>query len=189
MSLWMAVFAKECCLSFVYPSPPCSSTQKVEQIYRKIFTPSQTVTPPTILGRMKRHERGYFFTCRGLNDYNDEDNDFSEDGQNEDKNDGGAEEGEGDSSSVDFDDLMWRVERVRLEEANTRRFLKAKPKFLPYSECRNWVKAWNRWETKEEWREWINEGEKRNSYIPSRPDEYYGSLGEWRGWDHFLGKE
>lgn len=30
-------------------------------------------------------------------------------------------------------------------------------------------------------------GEKRNSYIPARPDEYYGGLGQWIGWDHFLG--
>ena len=30
-------------------------------------------------------------------------------------------------------------------------------------------------------------GEKRNSYIPARPDEYYGRLGKWISWDHFLG--
>lgn len=30
-------------------------------------------------------------------------------------------------------------------------------------------------------------GEKRNSYIPARPDEYYGDLGQWKSWDHFLG--
>lgn len=92
------------------------------------------------------------------------------------------------SSAIDFGDLAWRVEKMRLEEANTRRFLKAGPKFLPYTECRNWVRAWNRWETEKEWLEWIDEGEKRNSYIPSRPDEYYGNLGHWKGWDHFLGK-
>lgn len=32
-------------------------------------------------------------------------------------------------------------------------------------------------------------GEKRNSYIPSYPDEYYGRLGQWISWDHFLGKD
>lgn len=92
------------------------------------------------------------------------------------------------SSTIDFSDLGWRVEKLRLEEANTKRFLRAGPRFLPYSECRKWVKAWNRWETKEDWLMWIDEGEKRNSYIPSRPDKYYGNLGHWRGWDHFLGK-
>lgn len=85
-------------------------------------------------------------------------------------------------------DLSWRVEKLRLEEANTRRFLKSKPRFLPYDECRKWVAAWNRWDSEEEWKTWINEGEKRNSYIPARPDEYYGRIGKWKGWDHFLGK-
>mmetsp|Transcript_23721 Transcript_23721/g.27424 ORF Transcript_23721/g.27424 Transcript_23721/m.27424 type:complete len:129 (-) Transcript_23721:55-441(-) len=85
--------------------------------------------------------------------------------------------------------LSWRVEKLRLEEANTRRFLKAGPRFLPYEECRRWVQAWNRWDNEEEWKNWINEGEKRNSYIPARPDEYYGRLGQWKGWAHFLGNE
>lgn len=85
-------------------------------------------------------------------------------------------------------DFSWRVEKMRLEEANTRRFLKAGPRFLPYDECRRWVQAWNRWDSKDDWVSWIDEGEKRNSYIPARPDEYYGRLGQWRGWDHFLGK-
>jgi len=29
---------------------------------------------------------------------------------------------------------------------------------------------------------WIAEGEKRNSYIPSRPDEYYSHTGDWISW-------
>ena len=49
--------------------------------------------------------------------------------------------------------------------------------------------AWNRWETEEDWKAWIREGEKRNAYIPARPDEYYGRLGQWKGWAHFLGRE
>lgn len=88
----------------------------------------------------------------------------------------------------DIPDLSWRVAKQRLEEANTRRFLKSRPRFLPYEECRKWVQAWNRWDTKEDWVRWIDEGEKRNSYIPTRPEEYYGRLGKWQGWDHFLGK-
>lgn len=52
---------------------------------------------------------------------------------------------------------------------------------------RKWVQAWGqRWETKEDWQEWISMGEKRNPYIPSAPDEYYGRLGTWVSWDHFL---
>lgn len=86
-------------------------------------------------------------------------------------------------------DLSWRVEKLRLEEANKRRFLKAGPRFLPYDECRKWVAAWSRWDSEQDWREWIDMGEKRNSYIPARPDEYYGRLGQWISWEHFLGLE
>lgn len=87
-----------------------------------------------------------------------------------------------------LEDLSWRVEKLRLEEANTRRFLKAGPRFLPYEECRKWVQAWNRWDNEEDWNNWIMMGEKRNAYIPARPEEYYGRLGQWISWDHFLGK-
>lgn len=92
-----------------------------------------------------------------------------------------------DYPSVVLDDLSWRVEKLRLEEANTKHFLKSRPVFLPYEECKKWVAAWNRWDSEEEWREWIDMGEKRNSYIPARPDEYYGRLGQWISWSHFLG--
>jgi hypothetical protein len=66
-------------------------------------------------------------------------------------------------------DLTWRVEKLRLEEQNQQRFLKAMPRFLPYVECRKWVQAFGRrWKTEQDWREWIAMGEKRNSYIPVR---------------------
>ena len=84
-----------------------------------------------------------------------------------------------DTGAVMIDELSWRVEKMRLEEQNRQRFLKARPRFLPYNECRKWVQAFGRWETEEDWRQWISMGEKRNSYIPSRPDEYYGRLGQW----------
>ena len=86
-------------------------------------------------------------------------------------------------------DLSWRVAKLRLEEQNTARFLKARPRFLPYDDCRKWVQAWSRWKTEEDWRSWISMGEKRNSYIPSKPDVYYQETGDWRGWNHFLGIE
>lgn len=101
-----------------------------------------------------------------------------------------AGDGDLDAPSEAIDDLSWRVEKLRLEEANKRRFLKAGPRFLPYGECRKWVLAWgNRWETEEDWKAWIRQGEKRNAYIPARPDEYYGKLGKWISWNHFLGQE
>ena len=111
------------------------------------------------------------------------------DDTNENDEENEEEEQLGDEGVV-IEDLNWRVEKLRLEEQNTRRFLKAKPRFLPYEDCRQWVQAWGqRWETKEDWRNWIAMGEKRNSYIPSKPDDYYTSLGEWKGWAHFLGRQ
>ena len=71
-----------------------------------------------------------------------------------------------DTGSVILEDLNWRVEKLRLEEQNTQRFLKSRPRFLPYYECRRWVQAFGRWKTEEDWKEWISLGEKRNSYIP-----------------------
>jgi hypothetical protein len=72
----------------------------------------------------------------------------------------------GEPGVVFMPDLAWRVAKLRLEEQNQQRFLKAMPRFLPYTECRKWVQAFSRWKTKEDWREWIAMGEKRNSYIP-----------------------
>jgi hypothetical protein len=36
-----------------------------------------------------------------------------------------------------------------------------------------------------DWRQWIADGEKRNAYVPSNPDEVYAGTG-WVGWDDFL---
>ena len=117
---------------------------------------------------------------------NEENGDLSDENCDEESNEMDIFKSDGPSV---IPDLSWRVAKLRLEEANTRRFLKSKPRFLPYEECRKWVQAWNRWDSEEDWRKWIDEGEKRNSYIPARPDEYYSRIGKWKGWNHFLGKE
>jgi hypothetical protein len=63
-----------------------------------------------------------------------------------------GEEEVGDGSGSIIEDLNWRVDKLRLEEENTKRFLRAGPRFLPYDDCRKWVQAWgNRWKTKEDW--------------------------------------
>jgi hypothetical protein len=62
--------------------------------------------------------------------------------------------GEGDvgDPGVTIEDLNWRVQKLRLEEENKRRFLKAKPRFLPYEECSRWVQAWGkRWTSETDW--------------------------------------
>eukprot|EP00560_Eucampia_antarctica_P003121 CAMPEP_0197834864 /NCGR_PEP_ID=MMETSP1437-20131217/23994_1 /TAXON_ID=49252 ORGANISM="Eucampia antarctica, Strain CCMP1452" /NCGR_SAMPLE_ID=MMETSP1437 /ASSEMBLY_ACC=CAM_ASM_001096 /LENGTH=51 /DNA_ID=CAMNT_0043439887 /DNA_START=183 /DNA_END=338 /DNA_ORIENTATION=+ len=43
------------------------------------------------------------------------------------------------------------------------------------------------WETKEEWDDWINQGEKRNRWIPSDPEKVYREHGTWISWDDFFG--
>ena len=106
-----------------------------------------------------------------------------------------AEEGEQDSeellpaariqsgdSLVAIDD--YRLTRSRLTFRRTQEVLRRKPRHLPYEEAARWARAMNRWETAEEWREWLESGEKRNAYIPNDPPKYYGDA--WRGWDHFL---
>ena len=60
-------------------------------------------------------------------------------------------EGEVGLDGVVIDDLNWRIDKLRLEEENKRRFLKAKPRFLPYEECCKWVQAFGRWNSQEEW--------------------------------------
>ena len=86
-----------------------------------------------------------------------------------------------------LEDLDWRLARMKLEEQRMQRILKSKPRFLPYEDCRKWVQAWGgRWKTEQDWKDWINDGEKRNAYIPARPDEYYTRIGKWISWEHFL---
>lgn len=93
-----------------------------------------------------------------------------------------------DQREKSFSELQYNINKLRLEQQNTKRFLTAGPRFLPYKHCREWVVAWGgRWQNEKDWKDWIFEGEKRNSYIPARPDEYYTNRGEWISWDHFLG--
>ena len=40
-------------------------------------------------------------------------------------------------------------------------------------------------EEEAEWRQWIEDGEKRNPYVPSNPDVIYADSG-WAGWEDFL---
>jgi hypothetical protein len=42
-------------------------------------------------------------------------------------------------------------------------------------------------QSKEEWVAWVDLGEKRTPYMTRDPEGYYTSIGQWRGWGHFLG--
>lgn len=89
-----------------------------------------------------------------------------------------------------FSYIFSEVNRMKLEEANTRRFLKSRPKFFSYGQARNWVDAQNRggmvWRSKEDWDDWISMGEGKPSLVPSRPEEHYSRLDTWVSWSHFL---
>jgi hypothetical protein len=69
---------------------------------------------------------------------------------------------------------------------------------LPFDEAVKWVRKtgadfWG-WQSKEDWVEWLQQGEGMSQYIPSDPEAYYGPggrgggvEGKWRGWDYWLG--
>ena len=75
-------------------------------------------------------------------------------------------------AGVVIEDLSWRVEKLRLEEANKRRFLKAGPRFLPYDECKKWVQAWgNRWTSAQEWCVCLEPASKQTTILLSFSNE------------------
>eukprot|EP00554_Chaetoceros_debilis_P011123 CAMPEP_0194109270 /NCGR_PEP_ID=MMETSP0150-20130528/8802_1 /TAXON_ID=122233 /ORGANISM="Chaetoceros debilis, Strain MM31A-1" /LENGTH=117 /DNA_ID=CAMNT_0038798193 /DNA_START=256 /DNA_END=609 /DNA_ORIENTATION=- len=88
-----------------------------------------------------------------------------------------------------WESLYIRIARMRLEEANTKRFLKAIPAKLPYNECKEWAKRQNMWQSKEDWDAWIDLGESLSAYIPSDPESYFTRQGTWVSWEDFLGFE
>jgi len=69
---------------------------------------------------------------------------------------------------------------------------------LPFDEAVKWVRTtgvdfWG-WKSKEDWMEWLQQGEGVSQYIPTNPESYYGPGGRgggkegvWRGWDYWLG--
>jgi len=81
-------------------------------------------------------------------------------------------------------DAIWRVDRARLNEQWSASIMKRRPRFLPFDAARQWARAMHL-ETEDDWREWIADGEKRNPYVPSKPDEVYSDSG-WLGFHDFL---
>ena len=70
----------------------------------------------------------------------------------------------------------WRIDKARLDEQWSARVLKRTSRFLPFDAARQWARAMHL-DTEEEWREWIVNGEKRNPYVPSNPDQIYNQTG------------
>ena len=78
----------------------------------------------------------------------------------------------------------WRIDKKRLEARWGADVRQRQPRFLGFHHARNWARA-NWHTTEDDWREWIEDGEKRNVYIPSHPDEVYADKG-WISWVDFL---
>ncbi len=115
----------------------------------------------------------------GTEDVNDDDGD--------DVRDDGMDAAVRRDDNDDDDDLSWRVAKLRLEEANTRRFLKARPVKLSYETSRSWIrKNYGIIRTRGEFMDLVDNGYVRNPYISKDPERYYGSRGEWISWDHYL---
>ena len=89
-----------------------------------------------------------------------------------------------DEESPERMDAIWRVDRARLNEQWSASIMKRRPRFLPFDAARQWARAMHL-ETEDDWREWIADGEKRNPYVPSQPDEVYSESG-WLGFHDFL---
>ena len=84
------------------------------------------------------------------------------------------------------DELSWRVAKLRLEEVNTRRFLKARPIKLSYEISRTWIQRNWGVKTKSEFEDLVADGNLKTPYISKNPEVYYGMRGEWVSWDHYL---
>lgn len=94
--------------------------------------------------------------------------------------------GDGGNQAKQLDELSWRAAKVKLEEANTRSFLKRRPRKLKYEEARKWVQANLGPDSREEFFDLVANGNLRTPYIPKQPEDYYSRTGEWVSWDHFL---
>lgn len=88
--------------------------------------------------------------------------------------------GSGGGSELD----MWRIERARLQEGYRRELLRRPRRYLSFNEARKWARAM--WFTEaEDWLGMLDRGEKRNPYLPRRPDLYYRDKG-WVSWHDFF---
>ena len=86
------------------------------------------------------------------------------------------------------EEILVEQARTKLEENNTRSFLKRKPLKLSYEEARRWVQGNFGCNTKEEFEDLVENGNLRTPYIPKRPEEYYTRTRDWISWEHFLTK-
>jgi len=141
--------------------------------------------------------------------YNDEDNEFDDDNDNDDENipdddshlfeenmmtsgrNSEQQDKDEENEKSIMNELSWRTNKILLEEQNDRRFqkvLQSKPWKLPYDVAKEWVKKNLGAETKEEFEDFVLNGNVRTPYIPKDPKRYYTDMGTWLGWEDFLCK-
>jgi len=109
-----------------------------------------------------------------------------DDGREEDQPRNGSSNNVEESAAA-WESLHIRVARMRLEEVNKKRFLQSRPSKLSYDKCKQWAQAQNMWHSREEWYDWIDQGESLCAYIPSDPEKKFERQGTWVSWDDFLG--
>ena len=91
------------------------------------------------------------------------------------------------NNMVVIDELSWRVAKVRLEEANTKRLLNRQPLKMSYVQSRQFIQRnWGPICTRKEFEDLVLNGDLKTPYISKRPEEYYGKRGEWISWEHYL---
>ena len=120
---------------------------------------------------------------------NSADDSPKQDHDNNDNKNSNSNNNNSDTTSSMLDELSWRAAKLRLEEADQRKFqlrLKRKPIKLSYWEARQWVQYNLGPQTQEEFYDLVANGNLRTPYIPKQPDQYYTNTGDWISWDHFL---
>ncbi len=99
----------------------------------------------------------------------------------------GRQESNENNNMVVIDELSWRVAKVQLEEANTKRFLNRRPLKMSYLQSRQFIQRnWGPVRTRKEFDDLVSNGDLKTPYISKRPEEYYGRRGEWISWEHYL---
>ena len=101
--------------------------------------------------------------------------------------DRGRENGSDEASFTGGEELRIRILRRRLHQDWMARRLQSPAAFLHYDAAAKWAQDQACWKNKEDWVAWVESGEKKCSLIPSDPEQFYRSRGEWRGWSNFLG--
>ena len=80
-------------------------------------------------------------------------------------------------------ELRLRMSRESLENRYRTSVTRRKRAWLPYDAAAAWARRLGL-ATEDDWRDWLEQGEGRSSYVPSKPAEVYAAA--WVSWRHFL---